>query len=174
MDTLTFVEPQAMHEDAAMEYISEHVENGEDDLHGAALLERLPYGEWLDLVAGNRRPDSVAEGWVPASTFFVVREDDGRIIGTIDIRHYLNEFLRSYGGHIGYGVRPSERGQGYAKRILAQALDYARNLGIDRVMLSCYEDNAASRRVIEANGGVLEREFVHTDGKLVQVFWIEL
>ena len=87
----------------------------------------------------------------------------------------LNDFLAAFGGHIGYGVRPSERRKGYATEILRMALAYAgREIGLKRVMIACYRDNEGSWRTILANGGRLEREFVHTDGRTVQVYWVEL
>ena len=110
---------------------------------------------------------------IPATTFFAVRKNDGRIIGMIDVRHRLNGFLRNYGGHIGYGVRPSERRRGYAAEMLRLALSYCSSLGLDRVMISCNADNEGSRRTILRRGGVLEREFRHSGGT-VQIYWIIL
>ena len=112
-------------------------------------------------------------GFVPDSTFFCLDEDTGRIVGAVNIRHELNEKLLQCGGHIGDGVRPSERGRGVATRMIALALDECRGLGIDRVLMTCDKDNPASARTIVKNGGVLENE-VEDDGKLVQRYWIEL
>ena len=92
----------------------------------------------------------------------------------IDIRHYLNDFLKEYGGHIGYAVRPSERRKGYATEMLKLAIEYCRSLGIDRVMLGCYKDNMPSIKTIEKNGGALEKEILYLDGKPMLVYWIEL
>lgn len=144
-------------------------------LHGGSLFDSIDsYEEWLDHLKANSRPETLRPGWVVSSTFFAVRGSDGKIVGMVDIRHELNDFLRNYGGHIGYGVRPSERNKGYATRILLLALDYCRGLGLDKVMLACDKENAASRKTILKCGGVLEHEFLHTDGKTVQVFWISL
>lgn len=144
-------------------------------LHGGSLFDSIDsYDEWLDHLKANSNQDTLRPGWVISSTFFAVREDDERIIGMVDIRHELNDFLRNYGGHIGYGVRPSERGKGYATRILRLALDYCRSIGLDSVMLACDKENAASRKTIQKCGGIFEREFIHTDGNTVQVFWISL
>lgn len=78
------------------------------------------------------------------------------IVGFLAIRHTLNEHLLDQGGHIGYSVRPSHRRQGHASRALGLALPLVASLGIDRVLVTCENDNEASRRTIEANGGVLE------------------
>jgi predicted acetyltransferase len=93
-------------------------------------------------------------GIVPA-TFLWWAEGDA-YIGRLSIRHSLTQWLLDYGGHIGYVVRPSARGQGHAKAMLAAALPVAAGLGIDPVLVTCDDTNTASRRVIEANGGVFE------------------
>ncbi len=175
MDSIKLVTPLKEHEKAAQEYRQEHLDNGEPLLHGGSLLDTLEtYDAWLDHLEANSDEKTVQPGWVTSSTFFGVRERDSRIIGMIDVRHTLNDYLRNYGGHIGYGVRPSERRKGYATQMLKLALNFCRNLGLDRVMLACEKDNPASRLTIEKCGGVLEREFQHTDGMTVQVFWITL
>jgi predicted acetyltransferase len=175
MDTLILVTPTKAHEQAALEYKQEHIDNGEMLLHGGSLFDSIAsYDAWLNHLKASSSPDTVQPGWVVSSTFFAVRPTENRIIGMIDIRHELNNFLRSYGGHIGYGVRPSERNKGYATQMLLLALDFSRHLGLDKVMLACEKYNEASRKTIVNCGGVLEREFQHTDGKTVQVFWITL
>jgi predicted acetyltransferase len=175
MDKLALITPTKSHEQAALDYQQEHTNHHEFHLYGSSLFnEAVSYAAWLNQLQNNSSPDTVQWDWVVSSTFFAIRESDGRIVGMVDIRHTLNDFLRNYGGHIGYGVRPSERNKGYATQILMLALDYCRHLGLDRVMLSCDKANAASRNTITRCGGVLEREFLHTDGNMVQVFWITL
>jgi len=175
MDKITLITPSIAHETAVLDYKQEHLDNGEPLLHGGSLLDTMDtYDGWLDHLKTNSNEKTVKPGWVTSSTFLGVRESDGRIVGLIDIRHTLNDFLRNYGGHIGYGVRPSERRKGYATQMLRLALDYCRTLGLDRVMLACDKNNPASRLTIEKCGGILEREFQHTDGMTVQIFWITL
>jgi len=175
MGTIELIRPQKEHETMALEYIHEHIEYGESDLHGGALMEKkASFNEWLTMVENNKDKSTVQDGWVPASTFFAIRKEDGKIVGMMDIRHELNDFLREYGGHLGMGVRPTERRKGYATQILMKALDYCRILGLDKVMAACYKENIASRNTILKCGGILEREFTYTDGKIVQVFWISI
>ncbi len=174
MDGLRLVRPDEAMEAQAQEYVREHREWGESELHGSALLEQRAYADWLRLRGDNASPATVRPGWVVASTFFVVRQGDGRLIGMADIRHDLNDFLRKFGGHIGYGVRPSERRKGYGAQILQMALDYGAAIGLNRAMVACYTTNEASRRTILRCGGVLERENQQADGRWVQVYWITL
>ena len=96
------------------------------------------------------------EGFVPCTYLVAVVRD--QIVGRVSIRHELNDFLREYGGHVGYGVIPSERGKGYATEILRQALDICAEMKLRKIMISCDVDNLASKKVIEKNGGVFERE----------------
>lgn len=113
------------------------------------------------------------ENLVPDSTFFSLDEDRDIFVGAVNIRHYLNEVLLRDGGHIGDGVRPSERRKGIATKMIGLALDECRKLGIDRVLMVCDKDNIGSAKSIMNNGGVLENEI--TDGEVIeQRYWIEL
>lgn len=111
---------------------------------------------------------------VPDSTFFCLDTDRQKLVGAVNIRHRLNEGLLATGGHIGDGVRPSERGKGYGTQMIALALDECRKMGIDRVLMCCDETNRASARTIEKNGGVLENTLAGPDGNVVRRYWIEL
>lgn len=94
-------------------------------------------------------------------------------MGAVNIRHYLNDKLFETGGHIGDGIRPSERRKGYATAMIGLALEECRKLGIDRVLICCDKDNIGSAKSIQRNGGVLENE-VEENGNSVQRYWIEL
>ena len=145
-------------------------------MDGAGGLRRLESGRaWLDEVERFSRPETVPEGKVVSTQFILVREADDRLLGMLQLRHDLNDYLRRVAGHIGYSVRPSERRRGYAKRMLAMALDEARALGLERVMISCSVENEASRRTILSNGGVFESTVLDKkDGELLERYWIEL
>jgi len=169
--------PAIEHKQAALEYRREwlDIEPGEG-INGSWGLQRQEYEnyeKWLNdielLRAGQSNNPNVN---VPATTYFAFFDDI--IVGNIQIRHYLNDYLLKTYGHIGYSVRPSERRKGYAAKMLALALDKCRELGIEKVLVSCGKDNVGSAKTILKNGGVPENEFTEADGNIVQQYWIAL
>ena len=114
-----------------------------------------------------------ADGLVRDSVFFCLDDETNRFVGAVNIRHRLNALLLRSGGHIGDGVRPSERRRGVATRMIAMALEECRRLGIERVLMVCDKDNIASARSIQKNGGVLENE-LDDGGTMIQRYWIDL
>ncbi len=112
------------------------------------------------------------KGFVHHSTFWLITDDD-RIAGVSNLRHYLNENLLLEGGHIGFGIRPSFRRKGYASVILALTLLEAKNLNIDKALLTCDKSNIASAKTILKNGGVLWKEHLYKD-VMKQNYWIDL
>ncbi len=125
------------------------------------------YIENLDTTEDNK------DGWVPDTTLFCLDKDRDVFVGAVNIRHYLNENLLRTGGHIGDGVRPSERRKGYATAMIALALEECKKLGINRVLMCCNKENIASAKSIICNGGVLENE-VEDNGHIEQRYWIQL
>ena len=114
------------------------------------------------------------DGWVTDSVFFLLDEDRDRLLGAVNIRHYLNEKLLRDGGHIGDGIRPSERRKGYATELIRLALAECKTLGIDKVLITCDKDNIGSAKSIRKNGGMLENELTTSDGDIVERYWIAL
>ena len=126
------------------------------------------FGYYLE----NLQVKETAEGKVPASVFFLLDAERDKLLGAINIRHYLNDDLRKEGGHIGDGIRPSERRKGYATEMIRPALIECRKPGIEKVFMTCYRDNIASAKSIINNGGILENEFINSDGEIEQRYWI--
>ncbi len=114
------------------------------------------------------------DGHVPTTTFFLLDVDRNRLLGAVNIRHYLNEDLLKDGGHIGDGIRPSERRKGYATEMVRLALIECKKLGIDKVLMVCDKDNIASAKTIINNGGILENEIIDENGEVEQRYWIKL
>ena len=111
---------------------------------------------------------------VPDSVFFCLDVDRNIFVGAVNIRHYLNDSLLFTGGHIGDGIRPSERRKGFATSMISLALEECRKLGIPRVLMTCDKDNVASAKSILRNGGVLENEVINEEGVPEQRYWIDL
>jgi len=116
---------------------------------------------------------NIPEAWVPDSTYWLVT-DHNRIVGAVNIRHSLTEHLFNAGGHIGYGIRPSERRKGYATKLLELSLEKTKELNITRALVVCDAVNTASEKTILNNGGVRDDDFTEEDGNVVRRFWIEL
>ena len=135
-------------------------------------IRRIDYRDF-DYYCENLEVKDTSGGLVPDSTFFCLDEERDRIVGAVNIRHYLNDALRRNGGHIGDGVRPSERRKGIATKMIALALNECRKLGIEKVLMVCDKDNIGSAKSIQNNGGVLENEVV-VDGVTEQRYWITL
>lgn len=112
------------------------------------------------------------DGKVPDTTLFCLDVDRNIFVGAVNIRHYLTEEMLVNAGHIGDGIRPSERRKGYATAMIGLALEEAKELGIDRVLMCCDKENIASAKSIVNNGGILENEVV-VNGVIEQRYWIE-
>ena len=174
-ERLLLLRPTEAYISQVEDYRREFLEYG-GSMDGAGALRRCENGrEWLDHVEQYSRRETLPEGKVLSTQFILVREADDRLLGMLQLRHYLNEYLAKIAGHIGYSVRPSERRRGYARRMLAMALPEARALGLERVMISCNVDNEGSRRTILANGGVFDSTvWDEEDGEMLERYWITL
>jgi len=104
-----------------------------------------------------------------------IRKSDNKLVGMIQVRHRFNDYLEKYAGHIGYSVRPCERRKGYAKKMLKMVFPFCREIGLDRVMITCADSNIGSEKTIFANGGVYEST-IHEpkENKDLKRFWITL
>lgn len=147
---------------AAIEFIEEFYTNN-SEINGTGGLDRYlkesNYNEWLDKIKKDLDIANIPKDRVPAITYFYIREEDNKIIGMINIRLELNEFLKKEGGHIGYSIRPSERNKGYGSRMLSESIEFIRRIGLNNFILTCYKSNKASVKIIENNGGILDSEF---------------
>ena len=128
----------------------------------------------FDYYLENLEINEPQEGKVPDSVYFLLDIEREILLGAVNIRHYLNDYLLQFGGHIGDGIRPSERRKGYATEMIRLSLIECKKLGIDRVLMVCDKTNIGSAKSIIKNGGVLENEFVDDNGKTQQRYWIEV
>ena len=173
MDKIILVKPDLSYADEIIKYKEESLAES-PIINGSAGLDRFSSIEvWLEELKKRSCEDTVPKGLVPSSTYLAVREKDNYIVGMIDIRHYLNEYLTQVGGNIGYGVRKTERNKGYAKQMLKLALEKCKELKIKKVLITCDEDNIASEKVILSAKAKLE-DIRNVDGENKKRFWIDL
>ena len=173
MEKIILVKPDLSYADEIIKYKEESLAES-PIINGSAGLDRLSSIEiWFEELKKRSCEDTVPKGLVPSSTYLGVREKDNYIVGMIDIRHYLNEYLTQAGGHIGYGVRKTERNKGYAKQMLKLALEKCKELKIKKVLITCDEDNIASEKVILSANAKLE-DIRNVDGENKKRFWIDL
>ena len=169
--------PNMDHKEKAIDFINEFYQYG-SDVNGSGSLDRylreFTYEEWLKKVLSRVDIANLEKDKVPDLTYFYVREEDGRIVGMINIRLALNDFLRNEGGHIGYSVRPTERRKHYGTEMLKCGVEVCRRIGIEDVIVSCDKDNPASAGVIKNCGGVLEAElYSETFKEVIQRYVIK-
>jgi len=154
------------HKDALDTFLREFEVSG-DELHGYFIDRSTNIEKVIATLGDWDRGEELPDGWVPNTTWFWER--DGTIQGVINVRHSLTAWLKENGGHIGYSVAPTQRQQGVATAMLSSALLKCKEFKIPKAMLICDSANLGSRRAIEANNGILERE---ENGQ--RWYWIEL
>lgn len=131
------------------------------------------FSSFISKLLAQSEGNNLPEGYVPQTTYWLVDNDE--FIGRVSIRHKLNEFLLKEGGHIGYDIRPSKRKMGYGKKQLVLALEKAKEIGIQKALITCNETNIGSQKIIEANGGVLENMIVISEDKPKKLrYWINI
>lgn len=165
-----------MEYDASIQAYRQEFLDAGDSMDGGGSLRKFDRTQdWLDHVELFRRAETTPAPWVPTSQFIFVRETDNKVVGVIQIRHYFNEYLEKYGGHIGYSVAPGERRKGYATQMLAAVLPECVKLGLDRVLITCVQGNEGSKRTILHNGGVFESTvYEPEENRFLERYWIDL
>ena len=166
-------QPEASDREQVMAYREEFLAI-DSRMDGTCALDQYDdFDAWLANVRAYSAPETTPAGKVPATQYLALDENE-HLVGMVNLRHCLNDYLLEFGGHIGYSVRPADRKNGYAIQMLRLALDEAKALGLDRVRIACDRYNIASAKTIQANGGVLDGErYDPQDGTLTQRYWIE-
>jgi predicted acetyltransferase len=166
------IRPDSRYGDSIRSFVREFADAGEELVPWVLAGLGDDVEAYVTTLERQSRGQSLEEGHVPHSTFWLL-DGAGEIVAVSNLRHRLNAFLREVGGHIGFGVRPSARRQGFATEVLRCTLAEARKLGIDRAFLTCDKGNIGSEKAIVNNGGVLQDE-VWSDAysRLVLRFWI--
>ncbi len=179
MEKFYLEKPSIERKEEIIEYLDEFVKY-DSDINGSGPLVKIYDGytfeEALDMCLKTKDEEyAKSVNRSPSKTFLLIRQDDNKIIGTINIRWNLTPEMLQFNGHIGYGIRPTERRKGYNKINLYLGLIEAKKLGLDRVMLGCDVNNIGSDKTLKALGGELERtEIDPQDGILTNVYWFNV
>ena len=174
LPSLELMLPSASFRDSYRSLVSEFVERGEKLVPFVLEFEHTDFDALLRKLADCSRGVGLPEGFVPHSTYWLVRQGTD-VVGVSNIRHSLTPGLRREGGNIGYGVRPSARAKGFGTEILRQSLSRAYQIGLGKVLLTCGKANAGSVKVIIRNGGIFEsEEYLPERGEIVQRYSIEI
>lgn len=177
MEKIKLVEPSLKYEDQVMK-IREDFLNNKENFAGCAMLEDCDnYLKWIDF--DNRLSSILKDGYVKSHVYLGVRESDNKVVGIIDCRMKLTDFLLKYGGNIGYSVSINERRKGYGKEMLRLLLLKCKDeFLMDKVLITCDKENIASKKTILSNGGVLENEIIDDVGMvesgIIERYWIRL
>ena len=169
---LKLVRYDEVSEENYIDYISEWEFHKEKVIPSAARRDGRSFSEMMNKWKEDETDIIVSKGFVPATLYFLT-DNNGRILGGIHFRHYLNERLYQNGGHIGYGVRKSERRKGYAHEMLKLLLEKIKKLDIDKVMITCDDDNIGSVKTIESCNGIMQDKVVF-ENELTRRYWILL
>lgn len=176
MEKFKLIRPTLEYKKQAIEYIQEQNQYN-SPINGVGGLDRYldNYEGWLQKLEEDRK-NKVTEDRVPAETLFLVRENDDKLIGTINMRLAMNEKVRKHYGHIGYSIRPTERRKGYNKINLYLALLVCQEYGLKRVMLTCDKENLGSAKTIQYFNPELEKEFYDEEifHCVKQHYWIDV
>lgn len=161
-----------LQEKSYLAYLREWANGHEAVIPHGAQMNGLSFSAFCNELRTMETDVARSQGWVPAALFALINESN-RVLAVSQLRYELNDALLQHGGHIGYGVRPSERRKGYASRLLALTLKEAKQIGLARVLLTCDKRNSGSARTIIKNGGILENER-DEGGRITQRYWIKL
>ncbi|QQS59282.1 GNAT family N-acetyltransferase [Candidatus Peregrinibacteria bacterium] len=127
--------------------------------------------EYIQRTKDHSQGKNMPDWFVPGTTYWLI--DNDKFVGHVNIRHELNDKLKKEGGNIGYAIRPTERQKGYGSKILELAIQKAKKIGLQKVLITCNDENIASAKIIEKNGGKLQDKNI-VDEKLVRRYWLNV
>lgn len=160
--------PEAAYKDSYIAAVYEYICAGHRDLWQPEIL-RANFDEYLQTL--RDKESAPLAGMAPATLYWLVAPG-GIYVGELDLRHVLTDDLRRFGGHIGYSIRPSLRRRGYGRLICRLGIEEARARGIGDILITCADDNIASRKIIEANGGMLIDRIEAGQPVLTRRYWV--
>lgn len=171
------IKPKISDKDEMENFKNEFLANNENWIPGSSdFLNFDDYKEWLKHIKAYEKADTVpVEGHVTATVYLMRRKTDKKILGTLQIRHSLNDFLRQYGGHFGGSIRPTERNKGYSAKMINLGLKKAKTFGLNRVLITCLSTNISSAKSIEKAGGKFDdMSYFKEKDVYIKRYWFEI
>ncbi|WP_186576310.1 GNAT family N-acetyltransferase [Aquibacillus kalidii] len=172
-ESLRLIKPTTALKRQYLAFYEEWIQTGEDMIPWFIKKDPTDFEKMVAFLHDSEKGEGLPPGWVADSPLWLVNQTN-EIIGAVSIRHELTPLLTNSGGHIGYGIKPSARGKGYATKLLQLALQRAQELGISKALVVCDHDNIGSEKVIRKNGGIQGKDFVEDDGNIIKRFWITI
>ena len=171
-ELLIIKQPSLEDKIAILDCLNEFIDNDLKFYGDGGLSKFANFEDWLGYLkqCASKNPPN---NFVTSTQFITIHKPTGRVIGAINIRHFLNDILLKHGGHIGYSIRPSAQRQGFGDLQLQLALKFCKEIGLEKVLITCKTSNTASQKTILKNGGVLEN-ILNVDGENFYRFWIAL
>ncbi len=146
-----------------------------DGIPGSSMLMEFDdISDWLLFQKKLKSADTTPDGYVPSITYLYTNTITTKIIGIINIRLTLNEYLNDFGGHIGYAIHPNERNQGHGAEMLFKIIKQSKQLGLNRVLLTCKHNNIGSKNIILKHGGQLENTVINNKNEMIERYWINI
>lgn len=170
---VTLLAPTTDLQEEYLDFYNEWKDSGETMIPWVISKDPANFPSMVQELLDAHNGINIPETWVPDSTYWLVT-DNNRVVGAVNIRHSLTHHLFNAGGHIGYGIRPSERRKGYATKLLALSLEKTKELNIMKTLVVCDAVNTASEKTILHKGGLRDEDFTEEDGNVVRRYWIEL
>ena len=165
------IKPSIHYENTYLEMLQDWAQTNERKVPFVLELDPSPFDAMIEKLEGYPKGIDIPDTFVNHSTYWLVNNED-KVVGVVNIRHGLTDRTIHIGGHIGYGIRPSERKKGYATEILRLSLEKANQLGIEKALVTCNKENIGSAKAIQKNGGQLESEVEDESGNLFQRYWV--
>ena len=165
MQNVKLIEPNVLYKDSFLDFVNDVKNTGYESYEHYTKAE-IDFEEFIEDQINDSKGINIPEGWVPCSSYWLV-DDNEEVIGVIRIRHRVdNDFLQVI-GHIGYEIKSNCRRQGYGSKLLELGLVEAKKIGLQKVLITCEEDNIGSKRIIEKFNGMYKKKLVDDDGKNV-------
>lgn len=171
--TNRLIEPTARWKTPVQTFRQEMIEKQSILAGMGSLRENADFEAWLTRNARFEKQETVPDGFVRSTQYIYANLEEKKVVGMIQLRYELNDYLKNFGGHIGYSITPSERRKGYGKAMLQACFIKAKEAGFRKVLITCNPENEGSRQVILSSGGQYEATVYHEEeNRHYEKYWL--